>query len=130
MEDLLSLWAKLGNAEYSGRHPLVCHLLDVGMVARQLWKKVLRDGSKKRIAEILGLEQEAAGRWVAFWAGAHDIGKAAPCFQSPPGSTRQNYPDARAAQEAAGFDFPDLPDPPPHGTISTAVLNRVLTGPE
>ncbi|MFW6161127.1 MAG: CRISPR-associated endonuclease Cas3'' [Planctomycetota bacterium] len=65
----------------SGRcHPLACHLLDVASVALSLWDGVLQRGLRDHMASSLGLPAQQAGRWVAFWAGLHDLGKACPPF--------------------------------------------------
>lgn len=76
-------WAKLGVETWPEKyHPVICHLIDVGQVARALWR-VQRSPIRKQITSQLGLEnnENAAGRWLAFWIGAHDIGKVTPCFQ-------------------------------------------------
>ena len=71
----LALWAKLGTARYPELfHPLLFHMLDVGVVARRLWDRVLRPAVKERFSANLGLPQQACGPWVSFWVGAHDIG--------------------------------------------------------
>ncbi len=97
------------------------------MVAWQLWDRVIRYGSKERISSALGLDREAAGRWIAFWAGAMTSAKLHPAFSVQPDAVSQNYLDARAAQQACGLDFPGFPNPPRHGTISTAILAKMLT---
>lgn len=75
-------WAKLGQAEWPMTyHPVVCHLIDVGCVARELWDKAVRRLVKERVAAQLQLSEEHAGAWIAFWIAAHDIGKVTPCFQ-------------------------------------------------
>jgi hypothetical protein len=79
---LLLLWAKLGQADFAERHPVICHLLDVASVALRLWEDALREALKNRLADSLGLPPDHAGPWLAFWAGAHAIGKVASC--SPP----------------------------------------------
>ena len=39
---LLACWAKLGTGSgVSGYHPLLWHMTDVAMVARELWQSVL-----------------------------------------------------------------------------------------
>jgi CRISPR-associated endonuclease/helicase Cas3 len=123
MNPSLLLWAKLGTKDYEHRHPVVCHLMDVAAVCLQLWKLVLRDASKRRLANSLALEPDVAGRWLAFWAGAHDIGKVAPCFQA-----KDRSGAARAALSAEGFDFPAGEDVP-HGIISTRILAELLADP-
>src|SRR5262249_18059642 len=123
MESHLLLWAKLGRDRYERRHPIICHLTDVAAVCLQLWERVLRDAPKRRLAACLGLEPATTGRWLAFWTGAHDIGKAASCFQS-----KDRTGSARAALEAAGFDFLHKEDVP-HGFVSSRILAEVLTDP-
>lgn len=82
---LLSLWAKtkkaLQNFEGPHFHPLLFHLMDVAAVAECLWKDVLERQIRKEISTSIGLKAEQAGKWLAFWAGLHDLGKASPAFQ-------------------------------------------------
>ena len=93
------LWAK-AERDGSGRfHPLACHMLDVASVALSLWDAVLQRGLRHDMASRLGLPAEQAGRWIAFWAGLHDLGKACPAFQA-------KNADRRRALEAAGLPFP------------------------
>ena len=76
------LWAKLGSGRYPEEaHPLACHLIDVASVAQVLWRVGIAASVRRRWSEVLGLSEGDAGRWVAFWAGCHDIGKACPAFQ-------------------------------------------------
>lgn len=116
------LWAKIGrgpNDSYDQRHPLLCHLVDVGSVAYLLWTEVLREALKKRIAAALNLsDTDETGRWLAFWAASHDLGKASPGFQAK----RQ---DAVGPLSQAGFDF-SRADAHPHGFVSTAALESLL----
>ena len=114
------LWAKADRK--TGRmHPLICHMLDVAEVALALWNEVLTDGIRKQFADALGLDTEATGRLLAFWAALHDLGKASPAFQ------RQVKP-LEAALSAAGLPFPKLfsQEASPHGTISAWALEQVL----
>ena len=62
-------------------HPLICHMLDVAQVTLALWNEVLTDSVREQFAEVLGLDSEATGRLLAFWAALHDLGKASPAFQ-------------------------------------------------
>jgi len=94
-------WAKLGTAMWPETyHPVVCHLIDVGQVAAALWRDVLREQLRTRVAAPLGLRPDDAGRWVAFWVAAHDIGKVTPCFQS------QGKSAALREQLKKEFDWP------------------------
>ena len=75
-------WAKLGDARWlEAYHPVVCHLIDVGVVTQALWTDAIRDRVKDRVAGQLGLKVDEAGAWIAFWVASHDIGKVTPCFQ-------------------------------------------------
>jgi hypothetical protein len=116
------LWAKLGQADFAERHPVICHLLDVASTALRLWEDVLHDALKKRLAASLGLPPDAAGCWLAFWAGAQDIGKVSPAFQA------QRKTGEQKTQLAAGFNFDKPGGKKPQGDISTAVLASELTG--
>ncbi|HIE47712.1 TPA: WYL domain-containing protein, partial [Candidatus Bipolaricaulota bacterium] len=74
------LWAKT-NKDKTRTHPLICHMIDVAQVTLALWDEVLTESIRAQFAAALGLDVDAAGRLIAFWAGLHDLGKASPCFQ-------------------------------------------------
>ena len=114
------LWAKAERK--TGRmHPLICHMLDVAEVAQALWREVLTDSIRRQFADALGLDTEATGQLLAFWAALHDLGKASPAFQ------RQVKP-LEAMLSVAGLSFPKLfsQEASPHGTISAWALEQVL----
>lgn len=76
------LWAKWkGGGTSPSYHPLLCHMIDVAVVTQRLWDHVVSPTLRQRWATALGVDQAAAGRWIAFWAGLHDLGKASPAFQ-------------------------------------------------
>ena len=81
---LLACWAKLGFGhglpEY---HPLLYHMVDVSIVAREMWRSAFSPAQRTVMSEALGLggHLEAVGLWCAFLAGLHDLGKASPAFQ-------------------------------------------------
>jgi len=79
-QDDLAVWAKLGDGE-DGVHPLACHLIDAGVVAQQMWSKVLAPSTRARIAEGLGLTLPETSAAIALLAALHDLGKASPAFQ-------------------------------------------------
>ncbi len=86
-EKLIRFWAKtsddpLNPARQNAFHPLICHLIDVACVAQIMWRDVLPDVTKRRLAKPFGLENdlERAGQIVAFFAGLHDLGKCSPPF--------------------------------------------------
>ena len=124
MNPFLVFWAKLGSAIWPEKyHPVICHLIDVGQVARRLWSDVCRSKVREWVTDRLGLpDQDAAGAWLAFWAGAHDIGKVSPDFQGQ-GKTAA----LRALLMDAGFNFNHSGGTKPHGDVSTAVLAAELT---
>ncbi len=123
MPVLLSFWAKLGNETWPDKyHPVVCHLIDVAAVARRLWRDVCRSKVREWVTNRLGLaDHDAAGAWLAFWAGAHDIGKVAPCFQD------RGKPNTKALRDRLGPAwFTGEIGNKPHGTISTKILDHEL----
>lgn len=101
-------------------HPLLCHMLDVAAVAMALWEEVVSASARRELAHDWRLGEVAAGRWLAFWAGLHDLGKASPAFQSL-------HQSAYEVLQTEGA-LPCRPHPPtaPHGTITTATLPAVL----
>ena len=116
----LLFWAKRGTdgtgpSEY---HPLVCHLIDVAMVCRALWDESLSGSLRAWLAGQIGLDEDDACHWIAFWAGAHDIGKASPGFQ-------QKWPAAKTRLSEAGFAFRALAEAP-HGTVGAVALPELF----
>lgn len=81
----LAIWAKTADPAISGRansyHPLTFHLADTALVARRIWANLVPPVVRKQISLATGLSEPEAGRWVAFLAAMHDIGKCTPEFQ-------------------------------------------------
>src|SRR5262249_22296559 len=102
-------------------HPVLCHLIDVALVARQLWNQVLSEKVKHRVATFFGLEIQACEGWVAFWVGAHDIGKACPGFQF-----RYNSQKLLEILPPEGYSV-STGSPVPHGEVTVPVLKDWLT---
>lgn len=75
-----SLWAKTGE-EPEDWLSLPRHLEDAAAVARLLWERWLAPGVRDRLDAELDLRGEGANL-LAWLAGVHDVGKAAPSFQS------------------------------------------------
>lgn len=122
---LLFLWAKLARdlPAPPSYHPLLCHLLDVAAVSGTLWRDVLSPRAREWFAQALELDQETAGRWIAFLAGVHDLGKASPGFQlqdATPQALRSQLVASGLRREAL------LSKPPAHGLVTAWVLPRVL----
>jgi CRISPR-associated endonuclease/helicase Cas3 len=120
--DFMAFWAKIhkGEGYDAGYHPLLCHMVDVAMVAHAMWTDILPQASKERISQSLGCGPDDTGRHIAFWAGLHDIGKASPAFQLQDEA-------ARTYLRAAGLPCPDT-DRLDHGTSTACILNSMLAG--
>ena len=118
MNDPMLFWAKLGSEVWPTKyHPVICHLIDVGQVARSLWEVVCHERIKEWVRKRLGLlDENTTGAWLAFWVAAHDIGKVSPCFQHRGPNTQE----LQALLLQAGFDFTSFERK--HGDISTKVL--------
>lgn len=116
-------WAKLSRDSDAPQtmHPLICHMIDVAMVARALWQDVIPPVQRHRLAADFRLDEGVVGSWIAFWAGLHDIGKASPAFQSRNSSFVGQL-------EAEGFRCRTQHAlVTPHGTMSALVLQRLLS---
>ncbi len=113
--DAATFWGKTSR-KAGGYHPLICHMLDVAAVAELSWSGVIPPDVRARIVAALGLTEDAAGRWIAFWAGLHDIGKASPAFQKR----------APELSRGSGLQFSENDQDRPHGFISAHVLREVL----
>ncbi|MCA9879093.1 MAG: CRISPR-associated endonuclease Cas3'', partial [Thermomicrobiales bacterium] len=107
LDDAHYLWAKKakkGDEDPAAFHPLLLHLLDVGVAAERFWAQCLPASARAWFARQLCLDVESAGRWAVLLAALHDLGKAAPAFQ-----------------ERDLFQAPTR-----HGTISTFLLRELL----
>jgi CRISPR-associated endonuclease/helicase Cas3 len=117
------LWAKLPHKRENARafHPLICHMLDVAVAAREIWDGLLAGNARRRIAYSLHLSPESAKTWITFLAALHDLGKASPAFQ--------------LRKEASHLFkiYKDLGKPPnieakdcPHGRVTANELPEIL----
>ncbi|NLG96424.1 MAG: hypothetical protein GX491_03590 [Chloroflexi bacterium] len=82
MEQYRILWAKTSQKDANAWHPLLFHLMDAGNAALALWRNYLPSSTRYRFARLLHLDEDSAGRLLAFWTSLHDIGKASPAFQT------------------------------------------------
>lgn len=126
------LWAKWNDVSKkndTGKapsyHPLLCHMIDVAVVTHLLWNDVVSPTLRQRWSATIELDQAAAGRWIAFWAGLHDLGKASPAFQL------KRTDDLFRAQLAALKLLPQAHlhgalTKTPHGMISDTLLRDLL----
>ncbi|WP_040668874.1 CRISPR-associated helicase/endonuclease Cas3, partial [Nitrolancea hollandica] len=120
-QDLLALWAKTPrdggiSQQY---HPLICHMIDVAMVAQAMWHDVLTPALQRRLIQGMGIGAGDAGFWIPFLAGLHDIGKASPGFQAKDSRSRSRL-------DAAGFQVRQDAADPGHGLIGTLVIREIL----
>lgn len=120
---LLKLWAKLGLGKYPDQsHPVVCHLLDVGHACLSLWNQALGEQARRHWSRAIGVDEDVAGRWIAFWAAAHDIGKVSPSFQF-------KVKDAKTTLRREGFAVGDGRGDWPHAKLSAVYLQQELVSP-
>lgn len=101
-------------------HPLICHMTDVAMVALRLWQYVLPPALREQFRVQLGVATLAeAGRWIAFFAGLHDLGKATPVFA-------KQWADGWKVLAHKGYRLARSEDSKPHGVLSTHLLRQLL----
>lgn len=116
-------------ADPSRFHPLICHLVDVALVAEALWDDVLPRQRQRSLAGAIGLSQGDARRWVSFLAGIHDLGKASAAFQQKLQRSNlpehSNLPQTHFAGSSLLFDAERLDDPG-HGAVTAAYLPGLL----
>lgn len=106
-------------------HLLLYHLIDVGQVAHDIWHAALTDSIRKRLAENLHVTTDEAGRFVAFIAALHDLGKAFPGYQLKygPAWLLTELREAGLGLDGLGTAFEKTF---PHGTVSTWALSKLL----
>jgi len=110
------LWAKTDREEGTRWHPLILHLLDVAASADAILERE-PETTRRRMAEIFGLEWPDARPWLHFVIACHDLGKACPGFQS-------KWPQLLPL---TGLRLPRSPnDTVHHGFVSQIALTRQL----
>jgi len=86
-QNVLDFWAK--KSEDNTHYPLLYHMMDAAAVCQKIWEECLHESARRFIAGELQLSDTDAVRWISFWVGLHDIGKATPDFQGSSESARQ-----------------------------------------
>lgn len=123
--DTIHLWAKLKDRTGPAYHPVTCHLIDVGLVAREMWQTILPRSVRSWVARELGLGEndegiDLADQWVTLLTALHDIGKASD-FQGRDAKVRTTIQslDISIPMRAGG-------DPVFHATMSGACWEREI----
>ncbi len=116
-----ALWgkAKPGEVQSVPAHPLLCHMLDVALVARRMLDDIVPRSAVRRIAETTRTGRDDALAWVTFLVALHDLGKASPAFQIKALAMRP-------ALDAIGFDLDPPGTPRYHGDIGVLWIAEEL----
>ena len=126
---MFACWGKLASAEESSSyHPLLCHMVDVAMVTREMWQYSFSPSQRGGLSIALGLghDQDSAGLWCAFLAGLHDLGKASPAFQLQVERVRAKV-EQRLRDNGLSVSSLRASKFTPHGVITAATLPSILT---
>lgn len=114
------LWSKTRRQAPSDWHALPWHLIEVGVVAEQIWRYRVASSLKDRFAERLGVdEHDLLTRWVGFITAIHDLGKISPKFQGLVPAQAARLLDLGIATVSAA---PSLK----HGLVSASELPAIL----
>jgi CRISPR-associated endonuclease/helicase Cas3 len=126
--DIFQLWAKTDRDDPRRWHALPYHLIEVGAVAKVMWDEVVPLSRKRHWAARLGLgdDPDLAGRFLAFIAATHDLGKCTPVFEGQ----RLAEVQRKRLQASLGLSFiPEHYTGPQvfqHGTASRVALPPIL----
>lgn len=113
--NLLSFWAKT-NSEGKW-HPAICHMIDVGVMARELANGLPRQMVNKLSIEM-GISHEHYSSVIGFFAALHDIGKISPGFQGKVDALCE-------VLRLNGFSFPQAVESM-HGQVCMDTLPDIL----
>lgn len=113
----MHLWGKIDEtADALEYHPLVCHMLDVGLVAGEVWDSLLTNSVRADLSNSFGIGQGEMREAVMRLASLHDLGKATPSFQ------RKNL-RAKKLLENVGFNFAGSTDQY-HGDLTAHLVDE------
>lgn len=132
-EHLARFWAKTTHdpVKYPrAYHPLLCHMIDVAVVTRQMWREALPHAGRESLVQILGLDADATEACVAWLAGLHDVGKASPPFalrelRGEAEHLRRLYDDTPFSYSANRVLVVEAKDAP-HGIVTAWTLPPIL----
>lgn len=118
-------YAKTNPKNKEAVHLLLYHLVDVGQVALTMWQDVLTAGIRTRLASMLELNETDCGRFLAFLAALHDLGKASAGYQKKyaPEWLKRDLEQAGLALNGTGDAYAEKF---PHGTVTTWALKSLL----
>lgn len=118
------LWTKTNRTQKPDElyHPLALHLVDVASVAHETWRSSWSPYRRQRWCDALGVGEDLAGRWLAFIAGAHDVGKSSPVFEQQAPVQMERI----SRQTGIAFTRRETPIPLPHGLITAGTLGQFL----
>jgi CRISPR-associated endonuclease/helicase Cas3 len=96
-------------------------MLDVAVVAREMWRSVLPEAARQKLAAALKLSPDAAQRWTTYLAALHDLGKASPAFQM-----RKEARHLLRLYQAFGSPPNVEASECPHGRVTAGELPEIL----
>lgn len=80
--NIWDMWSKTDREAPGSWHALPWHLIEVGVVAEQIWRSIVAAPIKARFGGRLGIDDpDLLARWVGFITAIHDLGKISPKFQ-------------------------------------------------
>jgi len=120
------LYAKTDRRNRDRIHLLLYHLIDVGLVSHAMWQIVFTESFRQQIATMLYVTPSEAGRFVAFMAALHDLGKASPAYQNKyaPLWLREKFQEIGLL--IAGEHYNVKTREVPHATVTTWALPTLL----
>jgi len=114
--DITDFWGK-AEKDGPGWHPAVCHMIDVGIVARAIL--LLQPAAfRQKVTALFDEDDDKALDLLAFAASMHDIGKIGPGFA-------RKREDFCTDLKRQGFQFPPAAEPK-HGRIVLDALTQFL----
>ena len=117
-ELIFLLWGKTNN-ETGAVHPVLAHMLDVGIMAQELFQS-FPTVKMQEVAFKISHNSNKAIKNIGLLAALHDIGKISPGFQN-------KRPDLCTDLRNFGFLF-TAADTTKHGEIARTVLPELLQG--
>lgn len=112
-----SLFCFWGKTSENGIHPALCHMLDVGLVAKELFA-VQSEEFKQNFSKHFSDNHSDLSNLIGFFAALHDIGKISPGFQS-------KRKDLCRPLESLGYEFPKHTETQ-HGAVALCELQKIL----